>query len=289
MRDLHTLFWIAKYVYHVRNPHDLLDKRCVRPAQCSISLSAAARLSLVGALPPAFRRRTRGRAAVLRSSSARLRVRLGYTEHPGMRDVERFMKHYFLVAKGRRCNLTAILCAKARGSAGQARAGAEPDDVAVRAEHREAPRCPTAMISSPTTTASTSPPRPDVFKHDPVNLIRIFRLAQKNNLAFHPDAMRDGDALARSDQRAAAREPEEANRLFMEILTSEQRRDRAAPDERDRRARHSSSALGQIVVDDAVQHVSSLHRRRASDPLRRLPGRTSSAAASRSSRSPAIY
>ena len=31
---------------------------------------------------------------------------------------------------------------------------------------------------------------PDVFKHDPVNLIRIFRLAQKNNLAFHPDAMR---------------------------------------------------------------------------------------------------
>ena len=31
---------------------------------------------------------------------------------------------------------------------------------------------------------------PDIFKHDPVNLIRIFRLAQKNNLAFHPDAMR---------------------------------------------------------------------------------------------------
>jgi [protein-PII] uridylyltransferase len=31
---------------------------------------------------------------------------------------------------------------------------------------------------------------PVVFKHDPVNLIRIFRLAQKNNLAFHPDAMR---------------------------------------------------------------------------------------------------
>eukprot|EP01051_Picozoa_sp_SAG22_P023372 SAG22_NODE_6002_length_917_cov_1.762836_1_plen_49_part_10 len=26
-------------------------------------------------------------------------VRLGYTSHPGMQDVERFMKHYFLVAK----------------------------------------------------------------------------------------------------------------------------------------------------------------------------------------------
>jgi [protein-PII] uridylyltransferase len=38
-------------------------------------------------------------------------VRLGYTSHPGMQDVERFMKHYFLVAKDVG-DLTAILCAK---------------------------------------------------------------------------------------------------------------------------------------------------------------------------------
>jgi [protein-PII] uridylyltransferase len=58
-----------------------------------------------------------------------------------------------------------------------------------------------------------------VFKHDPVNLIRIFRLAQKNNLAFHPDAMR---TVARSLKlvNAELRENGEANRLFMEILTS---------------------------------------------------------------------
>src|SRR3569832_1198483 len=37
-------------------------------------------------------------------------VRLGYTEHPGMKDVERFMKHYFLIAKDVG-DLTAILCA----------------------------------------------------------------------------------------------------------------------------------------------------------------------------------
>src|SRR5260370_3642429 len=61
---------------------------------------------------------------------------------------------------------------------------------------------------------------PDVFKHDPVNLIRIFRLAQKNNLAFHPDAMRD---VTRSLGliNASLRENPEANRLFMEILTSD--------------------------------------------------------------------
>ena len=29
----------------------------------------------------------------------------------------------------------------------------------------------------------------NVFQRDPINLIRIFHLAQKYNLAFHPDAM----------------------------------------------------------------------------------------------------
>src|SRR3989440_253899 len=60
---------------------------------------------------------------------------------------------------------------------------------------------------------------PDVFRQDPVNLIRIFRLAQKNNLAFHPDAMR---TVTRSLGliNGQLRENPEANRLFMEILTS---------------------------------------------------------------------
>src|SRR5439155_11711266 len=38
-------------------------------------------------------------------------VRLGYAEHPGLREVERFMKHYFLIAKDVG-DLTAILCAE---------------------------------------------------------------------------------------------------------------------------------------------------------------------------------
>ena len=60
---------------------------------------------------------------------------------------------------------------------------------------------------------------PNGFKRDPVNLIRIFHLAQKHNLAFHPDAMR---AITRSLKlvEAKLRENEEANELFLEILTS---------------------------------------------------------------------
>src|SRR6202043_3728913 len=61
--------------------------------------------------------------------------------------------------------------------------------------------------------------RADVFRRDPVNLIRLFHLAQKHNLAFHPEAMRSAthslkliDAKVRGDA--------EANRLFLDILTS---------------------------------------------------------------------
>src|SRR5919198_1257655 len=144
-------------------------------------------------------------------------VRLGYTSHPGMQDVERFMKHYFLVAK-EVGNLTAILCAKLEDQQ------AKPAPVLSRmmarlrptAVERRVPDSDDFIVDNNRINVAA----PDVFKHDPVNLIRIFRLAQKNNLAFHPDAMRD---VTRSLGliNAGLRENPEANRLFMEILTSD--------------------------------------------------------------------
>ncbi len=143
-------------------------------------------------------------------------VRLGYTSHPGMQDVERFMKHYFLVAKDVG-DLTAILCAKLEDEQ------AKPAPVLSRmmarlrpnTKRRRVPDSDDFIIDNNRINLAA----PDVFKHDPVNLIRIFRLAQKNNLAFHPDAMR---TVTRSLKliNAQLRENPEANRLFMEILTS---------------------------------------------------------------------
>jgi [protein-PII] uridylyltransferase len=143
-------------------------------------------------------------------------IRLGYTSHPGMQDVERFMKHYFLVAKDVG-DLTAILCAKLEDQQ------AKPAPVLSRmmarlrpsTNRRRVPDSDDFIVDNNRINLAM----PDVFKHDPVNLIRIFRLAQKNNLAFHPDAMR---TVTRSLKliNAPLRENPEANRLFMEILTS---------------------------------------------------------------------
>src|SRR6201999_4124158 len=143
-------------------------------------------------------------------------IRLGYTSHPGMQDVERFMKHYFLVAKDVG-DLTAILCAKLEDQQ------AKPAPVLSRMmarfrpglKQRRGPGREEFIVDNNRINLAA----PDVFKHDPTNLIRIFRLAQKNNLAFHPDAMR---AATRSLKLidVQLRDNPEANRLFMEILTS---------------------------------------------------------------------
>src|SRR6201991_4898308 len=215
LRDLHTLFWIAKYVYRVRTTDELVE-RGVFDAQeyrifrrCEDFLwSVRCNLHFVSG---------RAEERVSFDMQREIAVRLGYTSHPGMQDVERFMKHYFLIAKDVG-DLTAILCAKLEDQ--QAKPAPVPSRMMARfrpgVKQRRVPESDDFIVDNNRINLAA----PDVFKHDPVNLIRIFRLAQKNNLAFHPDAMR---AATRSLKliNTQLRESPEANRIFMEILTSD--------------------------------------------------------------------
>jgi [protein-PII] uridylyltransferase len=215
LRDLHTLFWIAKYVYRVRDTDELAERGVFDAQEYRTFRRCADFLWSVRCNLHFYSGRAEERLSF--DLQREIAVRLGYTSHPGMQDVERFMKHYFLVAK-EVGNLTAILCAKLEDQQ------AKPAPVLSRMMARLRPtpakrRVPDSddfIVDNNRINVAA----PDVFKHDPVNLIRIFRLAQKNNLAFHPDAMRD---VTRSLGliNAQMRENPEANRLFMEILTSD--------------------------------------------------------------------
>lgn len=214
LRDLHTLFWIAKYVYRVRDTSELVERGVFDAQEYRSFRRCADFLWSVRCNLHFYCNRAEERLSF--DLQREIAVRLGYTSHPGMQDVERFMKHYFLVAK-EVGNLTAILCAKLEDQQ------AKPAPVLSRMMARLRPtpvkrRVPDSddfIVDNNRINVAA----PDVFKHDRVNLIRIFRLAQKNNLAFHPDAMRD---VTRSLGlvNAQLRENPEANRLFMEILTS---------------------------------------------------------------------
>ncbi len=214
LRDLHTLFWIAKYVYRVRDTdelvaHGVFDAQEYRTfRRCEDFLwSVRCNLHFLS-----------GRAEERVSFDVQRDIaqRLGYTSHPGMQDVERFMKHYFLIAKDVG-DLTAILCAKLEDQ--QAKPAPALSRMMARFRPGPTQRLPGSddfIVDNNRINLAAA----DVFKRDPVNLIRMFRLAQANDLAFHPDALR---AATRSLNliNTQLREDAQANRLFMEILTSD--------------------------------------------------------------------
>ena len=213
LRDLHTLYWIAKYVYRVREREQLIDRGVYDPREYHRFRRCGDFLWAVRCHMHFLAGRAEERLSF--DIQREIAVRLGYTEHPGLRDVERFMKHYFLVAKDVG-DLTAILCAKLENSQ------AKPMPVLSRMMARLRPRPRSTLAESDDFVVDynrINVTDEAVFQRDPRNLLRIFHLAQKYNLAFHPDAMH----LATRSLKlidAPLREDPEANRLFLEILTS---------------------------------------------------------------------
>jgi len=213
LRDLHTLFWIAKYVYRVREPDELIKRGVFDKQEYLLFRRCEDFLWSVRCHMHFLTGRAEERLSF--DIQREIAVRLGYTEHPGQQDVERFMKHYFLIAKAVG-DLTAILCANLEDS----HAKSVPVLSRVMAKFRPVKRRKLAesddfIVDKNRITVVGG----NVFKRDPVNLIRVFYLAQKHNLAFHPDTMR---AITRSLKLidAKLRGNAEANRLFLEILTS---------------------------------------------------------------------
>jgi [protein-PII] uridylyltransferase len=213
LRDLHTLYWIAKYVYRVREREQLIDRGVYDPREYRRFRRCGDFLWAVRCHMHFLAGRAEERLSF--DIQREIALRLGYTEHPGLREVERFMKHYFLIAKDVG-DLTAILCAKLEDSQ------AKPMPVLSRMMARFRPRTRPTLSESDDFVVDynrINVVNENVFKHDPVNLVRIFHLAQKYNLAFHPDAMHLATrSLKLVDQ--ALRDDAEANRLFLEILTS---------------------------------------------------------------------
>jgi [protein-PII] uridylyltransferase len=213
LRDLHTLYWIAKYVYRVPEREELIELGVYDPREYRRFRRCGDFLWAVRCHMHFLAGRAEERLSF--DIQREIAVRLGYTEHPGLRDVERFMKHYFLIAKDVG-DLTAILCAKLEDR----QAKAMP--VLSRMMARFRPRARHTLSETDDFVVDynrINVADENVFKRDPVNLLRIFHLAQKYNLAFHPDAMHMATrSLKLIDQKL--REDPEANRLFLEILTS---------------------------------------------------------------------
>src|SRR5271165_2974098 len=213
LRDLHTLFWIAKYVYRVREPEELIDREVFDRDEYNLFRRCEDFLWSVRCNMHFVAGRAEERLSF--DIQRDIAVRLGYTAHPGLKEVERFMKHYFLIAKDVG-DLTAILCAGLESRQAKAVPMLNRFVAALRPRGRRTLRESEDFIVD---NNRINIAEADAFRRDPVNLIRIFRLAQQHNLAFHPDAMHAATrSLHLIDEQL--RKNSDANRLFYDILTA---------------------------------------------------------------------
>jgi [protein-PII] uridylyltransferase len=235
LRDLNSLFWIAKYVYRVREPHELVAAGLFSAeearlfARCEEFLWRV-RCHLHFATGRAEERLTFDLQPLIAE-------RLGFTGRSGLSAVERFMKAYFLTAKDVG-DLTAIVCAELE--ARQAKRRPMLDRVFGRLRRRRGGslEADDFVVDNSRITVRDE----GAFERDPVNLIRLFWLADRHDLPIHPDATR----LATRSLKligASVRGDPEANALFLDILTS-----RNAPEVVLRRM-NEAGVLGRFVPD----------------------------------------
>jgi [protein-PII] uridylyltransferase len=207
LRDLHTLFWLAKYIYRIDDVAKLVELGVLSAEESRRFARAQSFLWTVRCHLHYLAGRAEERLTF--DLQGEIGRRMGYTEHAGSRGVERFMKHYFLVAKDVG-DLTRIFCAILEADQKRKRRLSWVRWGIGRRGLEE------FVLDGERLTI----PSDDFFKSNPVALLRLFHVAQQNGLDIHPRALRRASQSLRLID-ARLREDPEANRLFLEILTSQ--------------------------------------------------------------------
>jgi [protein-PII] uridylyltransferase len=206
LRDLHTLAWIARFLYRSEDMAELVrhgiltrqalatfhrSRRFLWTVRCHLHyLTGRAEDRLTFDLQPEIARR------------------MGYRERNRVRAVERFMKRYYLVAKDVG-SLTRIFCA------------------ALEEKQQRQPRFALPRFGFGRRRINgflvqgnrLNLGDPGLFEREPIRMLELFHVAQERELDIHPQALAAvTHNLRRVDQRLRA--DEQANRLFLDMLCS---------------------------------------------------------------------
>jgi [protein-PII] uridylyltransferase len=209
LRDLHTLFWLGKYVYQVETPRDLVTAGLLESDECDLFERAESFLWEVRSMLHFIAGRPEEKLSFDRQLD--LANAFGFRGETGMRGVELFMKRYFTTAKDVG-DLTRIILAvlehehkKAFPSFGQI----------ISLDAFRGPIAGGFRVQDGRIDIADD----DIFKRDPVNLIRMFHIADAEKRLLHPHAVKiAAKSIGLIDD--SVRADKEANSLFIDILTS---------------------------------------------------------------------
>ena len=207
-RDLQTLFWIAKYLYQVEHVQDLMDVGVLTPDDVKRFKKAATFLWTARCHLHYIAGRPEERLTF--NVQSEIAERMGYRDRASTQGVERFMKHYFLIAKDIG-DLTRVLCA-------------------VLEEQHKKRRTPNWLPTFQFRKKEIAGFQLDGgrlnlssendLKKAPIKMLKLFRLMQKHKLDVHPAALRLVSQNLNLINSKMRKDPE-ANAIFMEILTGE--------------------------------------------------------------------
>ncbi|MCJ8520411.1 [protein-PII] uridylyltransferase [Pseudorhizobium tarimense] len=212
LRDLQTLFWIAKYYYRIRDARELVKLGVLSRHEWKVFQKSDDFLWAVRCHMHFLTGKAEERLSF--DIQREIAESLGYHTRPGLAAVERFMKHYFLVAKDVG-DLTRIFCAALEDEQAKEAPGLKRVISRFTKRVHKIPGTVEFVQDRGRITLAD----PDVFKRDPINIIRFFHVADINGLEFHPDALKRVTrslSLINDD----VRNNDEANRLFISMLTS---------------------------------------------------------------------
>ncbi len=236
LRDLNTLFWIGKYFYQVKTNKDLVKKGVFSESELRLFERSENFLWTVRCHLHFLTKRAD--ETLTFDVQPELAKRMGFENKGAMLGVERFMKRYFLVAKDVG-DLTRIFCSVLEFShasksdlLGRALEGIRTGRKKVIKNEKD------FIIERGRINIANE----KIFEKDPVNLIKIFWLAGKEDLLFHPEAFK---SITRSLRliNADLRKNKQANQYFLEILTSPKSVERTL------RRMNESGVLGRFVPE----------------------------------------
>src|SRR4051812_46430156 len=209
LRDLNTLFWIAQYLHPAESLErvmqmEMFERREVRSFILAFDFLWAVRSHLHFTTGRPEERLTFD----LQPEIAR---RMGYGDRGDAPAVERFMRRYFLIAKDVGA-LTRVFAAKLEAE----RVKTAPRGISRFIPGRSVKRKP-LDVPGFHEVGGRLDVDPGIFQTDPVNLLRLFKVADARNLDIHPDAF-TAASRAIGLITSAVRRDGHAAKVFLDIL-----------------------------------------------------------------------
>lgn len=210
LRDLQTLFWIVRYIYQVHSISELVEVNFITHTEAATFRIA---LEYLWTVRCALHFET-GRATdvLTMDHQVTLAEKFGYHDRHGQRAVERFMKHYFLIAK-EVGDLTGIFCATLEHMH-------KKPSLSARTLTRINRIRKNALFDTTDFKVFDSRiglSRPDGFSIRPLNLLHVFELSLDSKLFIHPATLRKITQNLKTLD--SLRTSDEANQIFLRILT----------------------------------------------------------------------